>query len=96
MRREGMEHYGFGPQAMKKIKVCKRCGTPNTSDCHFCVTCGEKLSKDTLYDEYKKKHIYCPYCNTVLEEAANYCPQCGRKLESDDSTKYSSVKIYTK
>lgn len=81
MKLMGMKHYGFGPEEMKKIKVCKSCGAKASSSDRTCSSCGELLSKKTLYDEYKGKHVYCRNCDTVLAKDAQYCPQCGRRIE---------------
>ena len=35
LRRQNMEHYGFGPAAMKKICVCTNCGAPSQIEDHF-------------------------------------------------------------
>ena len=64
---QNMELYGFGPAAMKKVKVC--------------TECGHRLPDKTLYDVYKERHRCCPVCDTVLSNEMGYCPQCGRKLE---------------
>ena len=32
LRQQNMEHYGFGPSAMKKICVCTHCSTPSQID----------------------------------------------------------------
>ena len=92
IRKEGMDYYGFGPQAMKKIKVCKHCGTVNTSTRHFCTACNAPLSTKTLYDEYLEKHLHCPYCLTVLDDPVNYCPQCGKKLSGKTPSDQNELK----
>lgn len=76
----GMKHYGFGPEEMKKIKVCKSCGAKTSATETVCSTCGEVLSEKTLFDEYKGKHIYCKNCDTVLAKDAQFCPQCGLRI----------------
>lgn len=76
----GMKHYGFGPEEMKKIKVCKSCGAKSGATETVCSTCGEVLSEKTLFDEYKGKHIYCKNCDTVLAKDAQFCPQCGLRI----------------
>ena len=79
-REELMEHYGFGPGVMKRTRVCPHCGTATTSDGICCSVCGGRLPRETLYDEYSRRHQSCPHCGAVLAEWTAYCPQCGRKL----------------
>ena len=79
-RQQNMDHYGFGPSAMKKIRVCTHCGTPSQTESHFCVECGHRLPDKTLYDLYLERHEQCSTCGTVLTEDMEYCPQCGTKL----------------
>ena len=79
IRQESMEQYGFGPAAMKKVKVCTRCGQPSPVETQFCTECGYRLPDKTLYDIYKDKHKCCPNCDTVLADGMDYCPQCGTK-----------------
>lgn len=43
IRQQSMEQYGFGPAAMKKVKVCTVCGNPSPSDQQFCTECGHRL-----------------------------------------------------
>ena len=78
----GMKHYGFGPEEMKKIKVCKSCGAKSGATETVCSTCGELLSNKTLYDEYKGRHVYCKNCDTVLAKDSRFCPQCGHRIEN--------------
>ena len=81
VRRESMDFYGFGPEAMKKTRVCTVCGTATTSDAPLCAVCGAALPKETLFTQYKQRHLCCPYCDAILESPSDYCPQCGRKLK---------------
>lgn len=46
---------GFGVETMKQIKVCKVCGAKAEARLGSCNECGIKLSKDTLYDIYRKQ-----------------------------------------
>lgn len=80
IRKQSMEQYGFGPNAMKKVKVCTKCGHPSPADEQFCRECGVRLSDKTLYDIYKERHKSCPVCDTVFSNVG-YCPQCGTKIE---------------
>ena len=79
-RQENMAYYGFGPSAMKKLRVCTVCGTPAPSEKNFCVECGHRLPDKTLYDLYLERHKQCSACGNVLTEAMEFCPQCGMKL----------------
>ena len=83
IRQQSMEQYGFGPNAMKKVKVCTQCGNPSPSDERFCKECGYRLPEKTLYDIYKERHVCCPTCDTVLSDGMSFCPQCGTKIETD-------------
>ncbi len=80
IRLEGMEQYGFGPRAMKKLKVCKSCGRTSPSSLLFCVECGNPLPAKNMFEEYKERHKYCRTCETVVTDSSEYCPQCGEKL----------------
>ena len=77
VRFKNLEHFGFGPNVMKKLRVCPRCGQMVKSRAGTCPECGEKLPKETLFDRYKRKHLSCPNCDTVLTSDALYCPNCG-------------------
>ena len=79
-RRANMAYYGFGPPAMKELRVCTVCGNPAPSEKNFCVECGHRLPDKTLYDLYLERHEQCFACGTVLTEEMEFCPQCGTKL----------------
>ena len=78
-RRQNMEYYGFGPSAMKKIRVCVHCGIPSQTKSHFCAECGYRLSEKTLYDFYRERHRACFICGAILTKEMDFCPQCGTK-----------------
>ncbi len=80
-RRRNMEHYGFGPDAMKTIRVCSHCGDPAPAERRFCAACGQRLPEKTLYEQYLERHRRCFSCNTILAEEMEFCPQCGKKTE---------------
>ena len=80
-RAEGMRRYGFGPDAMRKTKVCNQCGAANDAYLHHCEECGTKLPRDTLFDLYKRSHPYCRLCDTVAADSARYCPNCGSEIK---------------
>ena len=52
-----LENFGFGPNVMKKSKVCVRCGQLVKTRSAVCPECGEKLPRETLFDRYKKSNI---------------------------------------
>lgn len=82
-RQPSMEQYGFGPQAMKKWKVCGQCGTMAHSSQQFCRECGHRLPQKTLYDVYKSMHKVCPDCDSVAPDGAEFCPVCGMRLKKE-------------
>ena len=43
IRRIVMEQYGFGPDAMKKRKVCRACGAVMADPSNFCPQCSKRL-----------------------------------------------------
>ena len=75
-----LERFGFGPNVMKKTKVCSECGQITKANAKKCPHCGTKLSAETLYDKYKEKHICCPFCDRVLRSNSNYCQYCGKQI----------------
>lgn len=75
-----LERFGFGPNMMKKNRICLGCGHIISIDGDSCPLCGNGLSVQTLYDRYKQMHVCCPVCDTVLTEDARYCPHCGTKV----------------
>ncbi len=79
-RRQNMAHYGFGPSAMKKVRVCAQCGSPASSEKNFCVECGHRLPDKTLYDLYLERHEQCSACGAVLAKEIEFCPKCGMKI----------------
>lgn len=44
--------FGFGPDAMKKKKVCRRCKYICNTEGNFCHICGSVLPDKTLFDIY--------------------------------------------
>lgn len=71
-----LEKYGFGPNVMKKNKVCSNCGTVVSSELENCNICGTHLPEETLFLKYISLHKVCSVCNSVVKVNANYCPQC--------------------
>jgi len=81
IRFRNLEQFGFGPNVMKKTKVCTKCGQIAKTGTILCRTCGAFLPRETLYDRYKRRHTCCIWCGTVLTDDAKYCPQCGKKTK---------------
>ena len=79
IRQEGLRHYGFGLEAMKRTRVCTRCGTPTVSQGARCQVCGAFLPRKTLYECYQRLHTCCPRCGAVLTGESAYCPPRGKK-----------------
>ena len=79
-RLKNLEDFGFGPNVMKKTKVCTKCGQTIKASASYCPECGERLPPETLFDRYKKQHKCCPECDTVLALDSLYCPNCGKQI----------------
>ncbi len=84
MQSESMFHYGFGYEAMKRVKICEKCGAPASVHRLFCKECGAFLTRKSLYDKYKARHKVCGKCKTILPDAAEYCTQCGTKQNNKE------------
>jgi rRNA maturation endonuclease Nob1 len=76
-----LEQYGFGPNVMKKTKVCLVCGATADANESECFRCGADLPGETLFDLYKSWHQYCDHCGTVVSNTSAYCPECGTQLK---------------
>ena len=83
-RQENMAYYGFGPSAMKELRVCTVCGTPAPLEKNFCVECGHRLPDKTLYDLYLERHEQCSACGTVLTEERKVCPGTERSCGNNN------------
>jgi len=79
-----LEKFGFGPNVMKKIKICPKCGQISKKGSLFCRSCGAFLTRETLYDHYRRQHRCCPECDTVLADDSRYCPNCGKQISSNE------------
>ena len=75
-----LEQFGYGPNVMKKTKVCPKCGQIAKKGSFFCRSCGSFLTRETLYDHYRRQHRCCPECDTVLAADSQYCPNCGKQI----------------
>jgi RNA polymerase subunit RPABC4/transcription elongation factor Spt4 len=80
MRQESMKQYGFGPAAMRNIRICAECGMPAEASERKCRECGAKLPRETLFQQYKKRHCFCSRCDTVVAGDAEFCPECGTRV----------------
>lgn len=83
VRHENMEQYCFGPEAMKKIKVCRDCGASVDSELLFCDKCRKPLPAESLYVKYVHGHFVCEKCKIEVRSDYKFCPQCGERLIYD-------------
>lgn len=72
--------YGFGPETLRRRKICLGCGRANSADRTDCADCGAVLPEKTLYDFYLSRHRCCPGCGVAVTNVARYCPECGARL----------------
>ncbi len=79
VRRDGMQHYGFGIDAMRRIKICSDCGEMICAKEKICQ-CGAPLSEETLYEVYVKRHRHCQACGAIVNNDVHFCPDCGVRL----------------
>ena len=91
-RLEGMRQFGFGPDVMKKNKVCCNCGKTCGAGKKYCDQCGTVLPRETLFDLYKSHHLYCPACDTVVVSTSQYCLQCGKSLRRNKTSILSEMR----
>ena len=54
LRRVVLLEYGFGPETMRRRKICPNCGRANNSQETHCADCGAILPEKTLYDLDRK------------------------------------------
>ena len=87
--------YGFGPEIMKRLKVCLHCGSIVKADCYVCRECGGRLPRKTLFQLYQSRHRLCPVCDTVLSNRMRYCPHCGMQ-QTDAVFKQSASEAQNK
>lgn len=79
-----LERYGFGPNVMRRTKLCPVCGTLVTNGAAQCPGCRNELPKLTLFEWYAGQHNTCAYCRTLLSSDTQYCPHCGRRIRKAD------------
>ena len=89
MRFKNLERFGFGPNVMKKLRVCPRCGKVVKTRADTCPECGEILPCETLFDRYKRRHLCCSACDTVLSTDSRYCPNCGKLILTVKNMEYT-------
>ena len=82
-----MRLHGFGPEVMKRLKVCPHCGSMEDAAKNTCTHCGKRINGKTLFDLYRRMHPYCPLCGTVAPDGAGYCPKCGREIQKQSPKK---------
>ena len=85
--------YGMGPYAMKKIKICPKCGQITKRTSLRCSACKTLLTRKTLFDEYKMTHFCCPTCDIPLTGDMQHCPHCGRKVGFSENKFFTSRRI---
>ena len=82
-RRASMEKYGFGPETMRRTRICPVCSRATTAEGPCCPSCGAVLPGETLYDRYRREHPCCPCCGAVLRTLQGFCPHCGARLKKE-------------
>ena len=80
LRRVTLLEYGFGPETMRRCKLCPECGKANRARDTHCTDCAAALPEKTLYDFYLSRHRRCPGCGVAVTDYAVYCPECGTRL----------------
>ena len=87
LRQVALLEYGFGPETMRRRKICSACGRANSAQDTHCTDCGAALPSKTLYDFYRSRHRCCPGCGVAVTGIAAYCPECGTRLPQSDTTR---------
>ena len=59
LRQVTLLEYGFGPETMKRRKICPECGRANGAQDTHCTDCGAALPSKRLYDFYLSRHRCC-------------------------------------
>ena len=91
LRRVTLLEYGFGPETLRRRKICPNCGKANSADRTDCVDCGARLPAMTLYDFYLSRHRCCPGCGVAVTDLARYCPECGARLPKGAARQETAV-----
>lgn len=92
LRFKNLEKFGFGPNVMKKNKVCPRCARLVGARLSVCPDCNEKLSIETLFDRYKRWHLSCDVCDTVLAPDSRFCSNCGAAVKKNTEPYAARIK----
>jgi len=92
IRHQSMLQYGFGPEVMKRLKICAQCGVPADLTRHFCRECGSPLPEETLFDLYRLRHRHCEGCGWVPPREGKYCPRCGMLLPETSSENQTTTR----
>ena len=91
LRRVVLLEYGFGPETLRRRKICPSCGKANSADRTDCADCGARLPEMTLYDFYRSRHRCCPGCGVAVTNVARYCPECGVRLPKGAARREAAV-----
>ena len=83
IRLANMEENGFGPEVMKRVKVCECCGARSPIQGCYCTVCGNQLPAESVFEQYKKRHPYCEHCDLVVRPETRFCPQCGQEIKRE-------------
>jgi predicted amidophosphoribosyltransferase len=70
----------FGPDAMRRVKVCPGCGAAASADKRRCPVCGARLPGETVYQTWISRQPRCGGCGAPVSPADHYCPRCGARL----------------
>lgn len=68
LRQVTLLEYGFGPETMKRRKICPECGRANGAQDTHCTDCGAALPSKTLYDFYLSRHRCAPAAGRGRDE----------------------------
>ena len=94
LRQVTLLEYGFGPETMKRRKICPECGRANGAQDTHCTDCGAALPSRTLYDFYLSRHRCCPGCGVAVTSIAEYCPECGARLPKAGVTQREGAAVW--
>ena len=93
LRQVTLLEYGFGPETLRRRKICPSCGRANSADRTDCADCGARLPENTLYDVYRSRHRCCPSCGVAVTDVARYCPECGTRLPKAGVTRRKGAAV---
>ena len=93
LHRVTLLEYGFGPETLRRRKICLGCGRANSADRTDCADCGARLPEMTLYDLYRSRHRCCPGCGVAVTDVARYCPECGTRLPKAGVTRRKGAAV---